>query len=468
MKTLKTRIEKDVFGDISIPTQHYWGSNTQRSLEHFSIGTELMPLEFIYMYALFKACTAKANHHLGLLNKSIMTTIVSACDDIIHGKYNDEFPLHIWQTGSGTQTNMNVNEVIANICNKKLTGKLGTKTPIHPNNHVNMSQSSNDSFISVIHVFVSVYIKTHTLPAIQYLHDVLKLKSKEFHSIIKIGRTHLQDAVPITFGQEFSGYVGIIHDSMTQLEKSLSHLHELAVGGTAVGTGLNTIPDFGPTVCTYLESKTKIKFVSAPNKFSEMSSHNAVLEVSNALKVLATNISKIANDIRLMGSGPKAGFYELKLPQNEPGSSIMPGKVNPTQCEAAIMASVQVIANNLAITIANTGGQFELNAYNPLMLLNITQSMRLMTDVCTNLTKFCIRGLKVNRDIVKQKLDSSLTLATSLNKHIGYDKATTLVHYAYDHGITLQEANQKLKYVSDADLNKFLDPRKMIHTRRKK
>ena len=382
-RTIKHRIEHDVFGDIPVPAAHYWGSNTQRSLVHFSIGTELMPLDFIYTYALFKMCAAKANHSLGLLKKELASPIISACSDILKGHYDEEFPLHIWQTGSGTQTNMNVNEVIANICNKKLS-KMGTQSPVHPNNHVNMSQSSNDSFITVIHIFVGMQVQNRLIPSVEFLHKTLKAKQMEFKHVVKIGRTHLQDAVPITFGQEFSGYAEIIADALKMIQNSMGHIHQLAAGGTAVGTGINTHAQFGKTVAKYIRQHSCIAFSSAPNKFSEMSSHNAVLETSDALKVLATNITKIAGDIRLMGAGPNAGIHEINLPQNEPGSSIMPGKVNPTQCEAAIMASLQVIANNLAITIANSNGHFELNVYNPLMLYNIAQSINLMTDICTN------------------------------------------------------------------------------------
>ena len=461
-KTMKKRIEHDVFGDIMVPASHFWGSNTQRSIVHFSIGTELIPLEFIYTYALFKLCAAKANYHLGILDKSITRDIVSACSDILKGHYNEEFPLHIWQTGSGTQTNMNVNEVIANICNKTLTGKMGTKTPVHPNNHVNLSQSSNDSFITVIHMFVSIFVQSRLIPAIQLLHKSIQIKQHEFKHIVKIGRTHLQDAVPITFGQEFSGYAELLSDALQMIQTSMGHMHQLAVGGTAVGTGLNAPSQFGKTASKYIRQHTGIAFSSAQNKFSEMSSHNAILETSDAIKVLATNITKIAGDIRLMGSGPHSGLYEIKLPQNEPGSSIMPGKVNPTQCEAAIMASLQVISNNLAITIANSNGNFELNVYNPLMLYNITQSMNLMTDICTNLSKYCINGITINRDSVKQKLDSSLTLATALTKPIGYDKTSTFVHYAYDHNINLRDTNKKLKFLPDKELKRLLNPSKMV------
>ena len=460
--TKNIRYESDVFGKIAVPKQHYWGATTARSLIHFSISTELMPTEFIHSYALFKKCAAKANYKLKLLNKQKLNIITKVCDDILDNKYNDEFPLHIWQTGSGTQTNMNLNEVIANICNKRLTGKLGTKTPINPNDHVNMSQSSNDSFISVIHISVALLVTKNLIPNLTYMINGFKQKQHEFKDVIKLGRTHLEDAVPLTFGQEFSGFVAILEDSLNQIKISLGHIYQLAAGGTAVGTGINTHPQFGKVVAKEISEETHLPFVTAPNKFGEMSSHNAVLTMSDAFKVLATNIMKIANDIRWLGSGPRAGLSELFLPQNEPGSSIMPGKVNPTQCEAAAMVSVQVMANNMAITIANSQGYFELNVYNPLMLYNITQSIRMLSDVCVNLTKFCVLGLKVNKEKVKGYLDNALTLATILNPYIGYDKATKLAHYAYDKNISLKEANAVLKYLPEDKFVELLNPAKMI------
>jgi len=460
--TKNVRYESDVFGDISIPKDHYWGATTARSLIHFSISNELMPTEFIHTYALFKKCAAKANYKLKLLDKHKLDIIKKVCDDILDNKYNDEFPLHIWQTGSGTQTNMNVNEVISNICNKRLTGKLGTKTPIHPNNHVNMSQSSNDSFITVIHISVALLVTKNLIPNLTYMINGFKQKQHEFKDIIKLGRTHLEDAVPLTFGQEFSGFVSILEDSLNQIKISLEHIYQLAAGGTAVGTGINTHPQFGKVVAQEVSTETHLPFITAPNKFGEMSSHNAILKMSDAFKVLATNIMKIANDIRWLGSGPRAGLSELILPQNEPGSSIMPGKVNPTQCEAAAMVSVQVMANNMAITIANSQGYFELNVYNPLMLYNITQSIRMLSDVCVNLTKFCVLGLKVNKEKVKGYVDNALTLATVLNPYIGYDKATKLAHYAYDKNISLKEANAVLKYLPEDKLVEYLNPSKMI------
>ena len=456
------RYENDVFGNIAVPKYNYWGASTQRSLEHFSISNELMPVEFIHAYVIFKKCAAKANYKLKLLDKKKLDIILKVCDEILDNKYNDEFPLHIWQTGSGTQTNMNVNEVIANICNKKLTGKLGTKTPIHPNNDVNMSQSSNDSFITAIHIYVAIITNKKLIPNLEYMISGFKKKQHEFKDIIKLGRTHLEDAVPLTFGQEFSGYVSILEDSLEQIKHSLKNIYRLAAGGTAVGTGINTHPQFGKLVASEVSSATHLPFITAPNKFGELSSHNAVLEISDATKVLATNLMKIANDIRWLGSGPRAGLNELILPQNEPGSSIMPGKVNPTQCEAAAMVSVQVMANNMAITISNSQGYFELNVYNPIILYNISQTMNMLSDTCVNFTKYCILGLKVNDKKVKGYVENALTLATVLNPYIGYDKASKMAHYAYDKNLSLREANHELKYLSEEDLNKYLRPEKMI------
>jgi len=458
------RFEVDVFGKIKVSNDKYWGATTARSLIHFTIGNEVMPPEFIHCYALYKKCAAITNYKLKLLkNEKIYKTIVKVCDEILDGKLNDgQFPLHIWQTGSGTQTNMNVNEVIANRAIELLGGIMGSKDPVNPNDHVNMSQSSNDSFITVIHITIALLVTQKLIPNLKYMINGFKKKQNEFKNIIKIGRTHLQDAVPLTFGQEFSGYVSILEDSLSQIEYSLKNIYNLAAGGTAVGTGLNTHPSFGKMVAKEVQKETKLPFVSAPNKFALLSSHNAVLEMSNAFSVLATNIMKIANDIRWMGAGPRAGLHELLLPQNEPGSSIMPGKVNPTQCEAATMVAVQVIANNFSITFANSQGNFEMNVYNPLMLHNIVQSINLLSDVSTNFTKFCIEGIKINTKKVTQYVNNALTLATKLNLYIGYDKATKLAHYAFDKDISLLEANKILKYLPNEKLIKLLDPKNMV------
>uniref|UniRef100_A0A6C0LLX0 fumarate hydratase n=1 Tax=viral metagenome TaxID=1070528 RepID=A0A6C0LLX0_9ZZZZ len=457
------RYETDSLGKIAVPIDRYWGANTQRSLIHFTIGTEIMPLEFIRAYVLFKKCAAQANYKLKLLNKTAFTAITRVCNDILdNNTYNKEFPLYIWQTGSGTHTNMNINEVISNICNEKLTGKLGTKTPIHPNDHVNMSQSSNDTFITAIHISTALMVNRELIPNLEYMINGLKQKQRQFKDIIKLGRTHLQDAVPLTFGQEFSGYVALLEDSLYKIKYSLGHIYQLAAGGSAVGTGINTHPRFAKLVALKVSKATSLPFITASNKFAEMSSHNAVLSMSDSLKLLATNIMKITNDIRLLASGPRAGLSELILPTNEAGSSIMPGKTNPTQCEAASMVAIQVIANNTAITFANTQGHFELNVYNPLMLYNITQSISLLSDVCNNFTKYCVLGIQVNKEKVNSYLENALTLATILNPIIGYDKASKLAQYAYDKNISLKEANKVLQFLSENDMNKYLDPKQMI------
>ena len=453
----KTRYEEDVFGKIAVPNNHYWGSNTQRSLIHFSIGKERIPLNFIYSYALLKKCAAIANYKLHSLNKKYAFTIVKVCNEILEGKLDSEYPLYIRQTGSGTQTNMNLNEVIANRCNEILIGKLGTKSPIHPNNHVNMSQSSNDTFITAMHISIALSVTKVLIPNLKYMIKGFVQKKQEFNNIVKIGRTHLEDALPLTFGQEFSGYVALLDDDLNQINISLKNIYKLATGGTAVGNGINANKNFGKFIAKEISKETKLPFISAENKFAELSSHNAVLEMSDALKVLATNIMKIANDIRWMGSGPNTGLNELILPRNEPGSSIMAGKVNPTQCEAATMVAVQVIANNIAITIANSQGNFEMNVYNPLMIYNINQSIYLLSDVCVNFTKFCIVGLKVNHEKIKYNVDNSLSMVTLLNPYIGYDKATKLAHYAYDNNITLKEANNKLKFLNENDFDKYIN-----------
>lgn len=416
-KTQKYRFETDILGKVSIPSNHLWGISTQRSLTYFSIGTEHIPLEFIYRYVLFKKCAAKVNYTLKKLDIDKYNAITSACNDILKRQYDSEFPLHIWQTGSGTQTNMNVNEVISGIC--KLHGVV-----VDSHDHVNMSQSSNDSFISVMHIFVAIKVKFTLLQNLQYMIHAFKKKQEEFKHDLKIGRTHLEDAIPLTFGQEFSGYVALLKDSFTKINQSLSHVYQLASGGTAVGTGFKSPPTFGKHIASELAKVTNLSFITAPNKFSELSSHNAILEMSDSFKVLATNIMKIANDIRWMGSGPAAGLHELLLPQNELGSSIMPGKINPTQCEAACMVSIQVIANNVAITMANTQGNFELNVYNPLMLYNISQSIHLLSDVCINFTKFCILGLKIN----KKKVNTYLNTANVIDPNMEYNTATKLLY----------------------------------------
>jgi fumarate hydratase class II len=461
-KHKKFRYEYDSFGKIKVPKDRYWGATTARSLIHFSIGKEHMPLSFIHTYALFKKCAALTNHKLGILNSRLKNTIVKVCDLIIDNKFNDEFPLYIWQTGSGTQTNMNLNEVIANIGNKLLHSKLGSKYPINPNDDVNMSQSSNDSFISVMHITIAILINYSLIPNLEYMIDGLKKKKEEFKNIIKIGRTHFEDAVPITFGQEFSGYVALLENDLKNIKFALKSIYKLAAGGTAVGTGLDAPKNFGSTIAKIISKETDLPFVSADNKYAEISSHNAVLQMSDALKLLATNMYKIASDIRIMGSGPRTGIHELLLPQNEPGSSIMPGKVNPTQCESVTMISIQVMSNNNAVTFANSQGILELNVYNPIMLYNINQSIYLLSDSCHNFTKYCIKDLKVNKKKVDEYVNNALTLVTALNTHIGYEKSSILADYAEKHNISLREANEKLNIISDKKLMEYINPKKMV------
>ena len=450
------RIEKDSIGEIKVPSDHYWGAQTQRSLLHFSIGSEKMPFEIIYALALYKKCAAIVNYREKLLSKKARNVICKAADEIISRKLDSEFPLFIWQTGSGTQTNMNVNEVIANI-----SYKLDSSIIIQPNDDVNCSQSSNDSFISAVHIAVS-FSTTKLLRSIKKLQLSFEKKQEEFSSIIKLGRTHLEDAVPLTFGQEFSGYVTLLKQSRRAIKKSLKNIYELAAGGTAVGTGLNSPKNFGDKICKELENETGLPFVSSLNKFASLSSHNALLQYSDAMKMLATNMMKIANDIRWLASGPRSGLGEINIPQNEPGSSIMPGKINPTQCEAVTMVAIQVISNNNAISFANSQGNFELNVFKPLIAYNIFQSIKLLTDVCTNFSIFCVEGITVNREKVEKNVESALSLATALTPIIGYEKATLLSQYGSKHNISIKEANRKLKIMDENELVKWMDPSKMI------
>jgi fumarate hydratase class II len=453
---MTTRVEKDSMGEINVPSNHYWGAQTQRSLLHFSIGTEKMPMEIIYALALYKKCAAKVNYKLHLITKPVYISICDVVDQIISKKLNDEFPLFVWQTGSGTQTNMNINEVIANY------GKhLYPTLTINPNDDVNRSQSSNDSFISAVHIAVA-FSTTNLLSSIKKLQLSFEKKCIEFSNDIKLGRTHLEDAVPLTVGQEFSGYVSLIRQSKKLLKHSLKAIYELAAGGTAVGTGLNAPKNFGKLICHQLEKQTGLPFTSSSNKFASLSSHNALLQYSDAMKMLATNLMKIANDIRWLASGPRSGLGEIIIPQNEPGSSIMPGKINPTQCEAVTMIAIQVISNNNAITFANSQGNFELNVFKPLIAYNIFQSIKLLTDVCTNFSIFCIDGIQVNKKQIAKNVENALSLVTALTPVIGYEKSATLSQYAHKHNLSIKEANDKLHFIDNDELIKRIDPRKMI------
>ncbi len=454
------RKEKDSMGEVDVPDEAYYGAQTVRSLKHFSIGDERMPRAMIRAFGLLKYATAKANESLGLLEKEKADLIEKACGEVTEGKLDGQFPLRVWQTGSGTQTNMNSNEVIANRAIELCGGVIGSKEPIHPNDDVNMSQSSNDTFPTAMHIAAAEEVNSLLLE-IQELKGELDSKSKSFNEIVKIGRTHLMDAVPLTLGQEFSGYVAQLELAIRQIEQTLPEIYQLAIGGTAVGTGLNAPKEFDYQVCSILQKKTKLPFVPAPNKFAALSSHGPILLVSGALKCLATSLMKIANDIRWMGSGPRAGFNELSLPANEPGSSIMPGKVNPTQCEAMTMVCVQVIGNDTAISIADSQGNFELNVFKPMIIYNLLQSVTLLKGACHNFRVFLVEGLEANEEVIEGYVERSLMLVTALSPKIGYDKAAEIAHLAHKEHLSLREATLKLGYLSAEDFDETVQPEKM-------
>ena len=456
------RKETDSLGEVSVPADKLWGAQTQRSLEHFSIGKDLIPREMVTGYATLKKAAANANHDGKRLGDEAHKLIVQVCDEILAGQHHDMFPLHVWMTGSGTQFNMNVNEVISNRCCQIAGTPLGSKAPVHPNDHVNMSQSSNDSFPSVMYIAAAVNVTGRLVPAVQALHDSIAAKAKEWDDIVKIGRTHMQDATPITLGQEWSGYAGMLADDLERLQDCLKGVYRLALGGTAVGTGINAAPGFAEAAAAEIAKLTKLPFVSAPNKFTVQGSHDALVQLSGTLRTLAVSLYKIANDIRLMSCGPRAGFAELEIPENEPGSSIMPGKVNPTQCEALTMLAVQVMANDVAVGMGGAGGYLEMNVYKPLMIYNITHSITLMTDGCTNFRKFLVEGTKPNLKKIKEYVDRSLMLVTALAPVIGYDKASKIAHYAMDNDLTLKAAALKLGFVTEAEFDKVVDPKKMV------
>jgi fumarate hydratase, class II len=456
------RKETDSLGEVSVPADKLWGAQTQRSLEHFSIGKDLIPREMITGYAVLKKAAANANHAGKRLDDKVHGLIVQVCDEILAGQHHDMFPLHVWMTGSGTQFNMNVNEVISNRCCQIAGTPLGSKKPVHPNDHVNMSQSSNDSFPSVMYVAAAVNTVERLLPAVKALHDAIDAKAKAWDGIVKIGRTHMQDATPITLGQEWSGYAGMLSDNIERLQDALKGVYHLALGGTAVGTGINAAPGFAEAAAAEIARLTKLPFISAPNKFTVQGAHDALVQLSGTLRTLAASLYKIANDIRLMSCGPRAGFAELEIPENEPGSSIMPGKVNPTQCEALTMIAVQVMANDVAVGMGGAGGYLEMNVYKPLMIYNITHSITILTDGCTNFRKFLVEGTKPNAKKIKEYVDRSLMLVTALAPVIGYDKASKIAHYAMDNDLTLKEAALKLAYVTEAEFDRVVDPAKMV------
>jgi fumarate hydratase class II len=456
------RKEMDSLGEVSVPIDKLWGAQTQRSLEHFSIGKDLMPREMITAYATLKKAAANANHAESRLDSRIRELIVHVCDEILSGQHHDMFPLHVWMTGSGTQFNMNVNEVISNRCCQLAGTPLGSKRPVHPNDHVNMSQSSNDSFPSAMYIAAAVNVAQRLMPAVKDLHDAIAAKSAEWVDIVKIGRTHMQDATPITLGQEWSGYAGMLSDDLERIEDALKGVYRLALGGTAVGTGINAAPGFAEAAATEISRLTGLPFVSAPNKFTVQGAHDALVQLSGTFRTLAVSLYKIGNDIRLMSCGPRAGFAELMIPENEPGSSIMPGKVNPTQAEALTMIAVQVMANDVAVGFGGASGYLEMNVYKPLMIQNITHSITIMSDGCANFRKFLVEGTRPNLKKIKEYVDRSLMLVTALAPVIGYDKASKIAHYAMDNDLTLKTAALKLGFVTDQEFDRVVDPAKMV------
>ena len=461
IRASKMRIETDSMGEIEVPSDRYWGAQTQRSLQHFDIGQDVMPRELIRAFGILKRAAAVTNQALGKLSNEEATLIIQAAEEVIVGELDEHFPLRVWQTGSGTQTNMNTNEVIANRAIELTGGTVGSKTPIHPNDHVNRGQSSNDTFPTAMHIAAVERLVHGLLPSVSQLMNALAQKAQDFDTIVKIGRTHLMDAVPLTLGQEFSGYVTQVEKGIQRLEASLPELYELALGGTAVGTGLNTHPQFAEQVAAAIAQYTGLPFVSAPNKFAALAAHDAIVATSGAIKTLAAALMKIANDLRWLGSGPRCGLGELFLPANEPGSSIMPGKVNPTQCEAMTMVCVQVMGNDAAIAIAGSQGNFELNVFKPLMIHNLLHSIRLLTDACRTFTDYLIVGLEPNREQIQTFLENSLMLVTALNPVIGYDKAAQVAKKAYLEDKTLRKACVELGLLTAAEFDQQVQPAAM-------
>ncbi|HKF73272.1 MAG TPA: class II fumarate hydratase [Stellaceae bacterium] len=456
------RKESDSLGVVEVPADKLWGAQTQRSLEHFSIGKDLIPREMIASYATLKKAAATANHAGKRLDSERCKLIVQVCDEILAGRHHDMFPLHVWMTGSGTQFNMNVNEVISNRCSQIAGTPLGSHAPVHPNDHVNMAQSSNDTFPSAMYIAAAVNVKLRLIPAVSALRDAIGAKAKEWTDIVKIGRTHMQDATPLTLGQEWSGYAGMLSDDLDRIEAALQGVYRLALGGTAVGTGINSAPGFAQAAAAEIARLTGLPFVTAPNKFTVQGAHDALVQLSGTLRTLAVSLYKIANDIRLMSCGPRAGFAELLIPENEPGSSIMPGKVNPTQCEALTMIAVQVMANDVAVGFGGAGGYLEMNVYKPLMIFNVTHSITIMTDGCVNFRRFLVEGTKPNLKRIHEYVERSLMLVTALSPVIGYDKASKIAHYAMDNDLTLKAAALKLGFVTEAEFDRIVDPKRMV------
>jgi fumarate hydratase class II len=459
------RIETDTMGEVKVPSDKYYGAQTARSLMNFKIGGDRFPREMIRALGIVKKAAALANKELGTLDSEKADLIIKAADEVIEGKLDEHFPLVVWQTGSGTQSNMNANEVISNRAIEMAGGELGSKKPIHPNDDVNKAQSSNDTFPTAMHIAAAEQLNLKLIPMVKKLRDTLESKSKEFDNIIKIGRTHLMDAVPLTLGQEFSGYVTQLNNDLKRIELSLDGLYELALGGTAVGTGLNTHKDFAVTVAKYIADITGLPFITAPNKFESLAAHDALVFASGSLKTLAASLMKIANDIRWLASGPRAGLFEISIPENEPGSSIMPGKVNPTQSEAMTMVCAQVMGNDVAINIGGMSGNFELNVFKPLIIFNFLNSVRLLADACESFNDHCAIGITPNLDNIKKYLDSSLMLVTSLNPVIGYDNAAKVAKKAFKENITLKEAALKLGLLSEEKYDEVVRPEKMVGNR---
>jgi fumarate hydratase, class II len=457
------RSETDSLGVVEVAADKLWGAQTQRSLEHFSIGRDLIPHEMITSYAILKKAAAAANYASRRLDEQRYKLIAETCDEILTGQHHDMFPLHVWMTGSGTQFNMNVNEVISNRCCQLAGTPLGSKTPVHPNDHVNMAQSSNDSFPSAMYIAAAVNVKQRLLPAVTALRDAIDAKAQAWKDIVKIGRTHMQDAAPLTLGQEWSGYAGMLADDVEWIDGALQGVYRLALGGTAVGTGINSAPGFGEAAAAEIARVTGLPFETAPNKFTVQGAHDALVQLSGTLRTLAVSLFKIANDIRLMSCGPRAGFAELVIPENEPGSSIMPGKVNPTQCEALTMIAAQVMANDVAVGFGGASGYLEMNVYKPLMIFNIMHSISIMADGCTNFRAFLVEGTKPNLKKINEYVERSLMVVTALAPVIGYDNASRIAHHAMNNDLTLKAAALQLGLVTETEFDRIVDPRKMVN-----
>ena len=461
----KVRVESDSMGEVEVPAERYWGAQTQRSLQNFRIGGERMPVPLVRALGLLKQAAAATNMQLGQLDRTVGEAIVRAAREVADGALDDHFPLVVWQTGSGTQTNMNANEVIANRANELLGGKRGAKSPVHPNDHVNRGQSSNDCFPTAMHIAAVQQARHDVVPALRHLHEALAAKAREFADIVKIGRTHLQDATPITLGQEFSGYAAQVRNGIARVEAALPRLYPLAQGGTAVGTGLNAVAGFAEAFAAEVARLTDLPFVTADNKFEALAAHDALVELSGAYNVLAVSLMKIANDIRLAGSGPRSGLGELILPENEPGSSIMPGKVNPTQAEALTMVAAQVMGNHVTVTVAGSQGHFELNVFKPVMIYDLLQSGRLIADACRSFADNCVRGIRANKPRIEQLLNQSLMLVTALNPHIGYDNAAKVAKKAHAENLSLREAAVALGLLSGEEFDRLVRPADMLGPR---